>query len=239
MDVRRYSDPHKVAREFAIFLADKIDQSDSYSVALSGGSTPKILFEILADDFKEVINWNHLHVYWGDERCVPPDHSESNYGVANDILFKQLYRPPHIHRVMGESDPGEEAKRYGEEISENLPEVNGLPQFDLIILGMGDDGHTASIFPHEIELLKSDNVCEVATHPTSGQKRVTLTGKVINNAKTVVFLVTGENKADRLREIHFKEEGSEHLPSSHIAPTHGSLIWYMDEAAARYLKDYR
>jgi len=236
MEVRKYKNPEEVADNFARFLANQIDQSDTYTIALSGGSTPKLLFEILATNFKEVISWEHLHVYWGDERCVPPGDSESNYGVANDILFSRLHHKPDIHRIIGENEPAEEAERYSEEIKSNLGISNGLPQFDLIILGMGDDGHTASIFPDQMALINSSKICEVAKHPISGQKRITLTGPVINNAKQVVFLVTGESKANRIREIHYKEQNSNQYPAAHINAGDGQLIWFLDEAAAKYLK---
>ncbi len=235
MKVYKYKNAEDVALNFAKFLANQIDQSKSYSVALSGGSTPKLLFEILATQFNEIINWKNLHVYWGDERCVPPTNSESNFGVANDILFSRLNEVPDIHRVFGESDPNEEAKRYSNELLSNIPIKNELPQFDLIILGMGDDGHTASIFPHRMELITAPGVCEVALHPTTGQKRITLTGPVINNAKQIAFLVTGESKAERIRQIHFSEDVSAQFPAAHINPTNGQLIWWMDDAAGQYL----
>lgn len=236
MEIIRYKDSQQLAENFAKFLANEINQSDSYSIALSGGSTPRLLFEILATEFNEVINWGHLHIYWGDERCVDVEDSESNYGEADDILFSQLDRSPNIHHVIGENDPVEEAQRYGNEIRSNLKEHNGLPQFDLIMLGMGSDGHTASIFPDQMGLLTSSKICEVAEHPDTDQQRITLTGRVINNSKKVAFLVTGESKADRLREIHYKEENCEQYPAAHINPASGDLTWWLDEAAAKYLK---
>ncbi len=233
MEVRKFKNSEEVAHNFAKYLASQIDQNDEYTIALSGGSTPKLLFEILASEFNEVINWPHLHIYWGDERCVPPGDSESNYGAANDILFGRLSSVPDIHRVLGENDPVDEAKRYGAEIKTNLRANNQLPQFDLIILGMGDDGHTASIFPDQMELLTSTRICGVAHHPTSGQKRITLTGPVINNAKQVSLLVTGASKAETIRQIQFNKEA--HYPASHINPSNGKLIWWLDEAAGQYL----
>ena len=235
MEVRRYKNPQEVADSFARLLASQVNQSDGYTIALSGGSTPKLLFEILATDFKEVINWEKLQFFWGDERCVPPNHSESNYGAANDILFKNLQVPLNVFRIEGEQNPEEEAVRYSSEIADKLPVKNGLPQFDMILLGLGEDGHTASIFPHQIGLLKSGKICEVAQHPASGQKRITLTGNVINNARSVVFLATGKAKADRIREIHYKKPVSKSFPAAHIQPAGGQLIWFLDEAAAEYL----
>jgi 6-phosphogluconolactonase len=117
-------------------------------------------------------------------------------------------------------------------LKEWLPEDRGIPRFDLVILGMGDDGHTASIFPHELELWGSDSLCEVATHPESGQKRISLTGQVINNAKQVVFLVTGANKAAPLAAIRNRGAGSAQFPAAHVAPTNGRLLWLLDKDAA-------
>ena len=151
-------------------------------------------------------------------------------------LYSRLHHKPDIHRIIGENEPAEEAERYSEEIKSNLVINNGLPQFNLIILGMGDDGHTASIFPDQMALINSSKICEVAKHPISGQKRITLTGPVINNAIQVVFLVTGESKANRIREIHYKEQNSNQYPAAHINAGDGQLIWFLDEAAAKYLK---
>ena len=137
----------------------------------------------------------------------------------------------NVHRVLGENDPVQEAQRYGKEIEDGLPSANGLPQFDLIILGMGADGHTASIFPHEMELLDSKEVCAVATHPESGQKRVSLTGQVINNARVVTFLVTGASKAEKVVEIFNQSGDWKSYPASYIKPDSGELTWYLDKAA--------
>lgn len=230
------TDAQATAQAFAEFLIDQINQSDSLNVALSGGSTPKILFELLADEYEEEVDWTKLNLYWGDERCVPPTDGDSNYKMTNDLLITQVSIPDsHVHRVLGENDPEEEAVRYGNEIKENLPAANGLPQFDIIILGMGGDGHTASIFPHEIELLNDERICAIGINPDSGQKRVTLTGPMINNAKHVCFLVTGDGKAEKVDEIFNKKKGSEKYPATHIAPKDGTLTWYIDQAAAAKL----
>lgn len=225
--------PQAVAEAFADHFITLARTNDTLSVALSGGSTPKILFDLLAEHHANSIDWSNVHFYWGDERCVPPTDSDSNYKMTVDHLLSKIDFPDeNVHRVLGENDPVEEAISYGNQITANLPAANGLPQFDLIILGMGGDGHTASIFPHEIELLDSDHVCEVATHPENGQKRVSLTGKVINNAANVCFLVTGAGKAEKVEEIFHKTGNWERYPASHIEPVEGDLIWWMDQAAA-------
>ncbi len=222
-----------LALDFARYLAIVIAARDEVHIALSGGSTPKVVFDELAANFQPDIDWSKVHLYWGDERCVPPEDGQSNYKMTLDHLISKIQIPiTNIHRVFGENAPSEEAKRYGKLLHEKLPKVKGLPQFDLVILGMGDDGHTASIFPHEIELWQSERYCEVATHPESGQKRITITGKLINNAGIVAFLVTGDNKAEKVKELVNREGAYQSYPASLVAPTTEKLLWFLDEAAA-------
>lgn len=233
MEIKTFKNPEATAKAFADYLSEIQQEVNRLNIALSGGSTPKLLFEILVNKYSDKIEWPKFHFYWGDERCVPPTSGESNYGMTHEYLFQHLEIPEeNIHRVFGECDPDEEAVRYGKLISENLPPINGLPQFDLIILGLGEDGHTASIFPHQMELLTSKEVCEVAEHPISGQKRITLTGSVINNAKEVCFLVTGQAKAEKVNEVLSITGDCERYPATYIKPTHGNLIWFLDKAAS-------
>ncbi|MEQ8219646.1 MAG: 6-phosphogluconolactonase [Arenibacter sp.] len=222
----------EVAKNFSDYLEALIKENKTSHIALSGGSTPKVVFDYMAAHYKDV-DWSTVHLYWGDERCVPPTDSESNYKMTVDHLLSKINIPKdNIHRVRGEDLPELEAGRYGKVLEEELPIANNMPQFDLVILGMGDDGHTASIFPHEIGLWDSTNNCEVAIHPDSGQRRITITGKMINNAKTVAFLVTGGSKAEKVRSIIAKEEGHESYPASLVSPSSGELIWFLDEEAA-------
>jgi 6-phosphogluconolactonase len=156
-------------------------------IALSGGSTPKTWFDYLAGMPTKAIDWGKIHLYWVDERCVPPDDPESNFGMTRKHLLDQVPLPTeNIHRIAGELEPSEAANQYEEMLKNTL---GAAPVFDLLMLGMGNDGHTASIFPHQIALWHSERLCVVATHPESGQMRVSLTGKVINNAASVAFLV--------------------------------------------------
>ncbi len=230
---RVYSDQEAVANAFASFMKEVVNSSDhSVSIALSGGSTPKVLFGLLANNYKDDMDWVKIQFFWGDERCVPTSHEESNYRMTREYLLDHIFVPQrNIHRIHGEENPDNEALRYGRHIQTTVANRDGYPQFDLIILGMGDDGHTASIFPDQMELLSSDDVCRVATHPESGQKRITLTGKVINNAKNVAFLVTGENKKDMVKMILGNHPEASGYPASHIRPV-GNLFWYLDESAA-------
>jgi len=227
-----FPDNPSVARAFAKQLVDWLPQDQDTHVALSGGSTPTLLFEVLAQDFHDQINWQKLHLYWVDERCVPPDHADSNYGMTLAKLLSKVPIPAaQVHRMIGEAAPAAEAIGYGELLRSQLPLAGDWPVFDLILLGMGGDGHTASIFPHQIELLTADTVCAVATHPESGQQRITLTGRVLQVAKRVAFLVTGASKAPVLREIFDQQGKWESYPAAHIHPQ-GELHWFLDEAAA-------
>ncbi|SHI83386.1 6-phosphogluconolactonase [Arenibacter nanhaiticus] len=232
MEIKIFASKKEVAKNFSDFLEELIESNGSAHIALSGGSTPKEVFDFMAANYKGV-NWANAHFYWGDERCVPPTDAESNYRMTVDHLLSKIDIPQeNIHRVFGEDQPAEEAQRYAKLLGEKLPMVNNTPQFDLVILGMGDDGHTASIFPHEIELWNAEDFCEVAVHPDSGQRRITLTGKVINNAKTVAFLVTGKGKAEKVTKIINEEPGSHVYPASLVAPATDNLIWFLDEEAA-------
>jgi 6-phosphogluconolactonase len=234
-----FPSPFEVADKFAGEMVMMINESATkkkpFTVALSGGSTPELLFSILGDHFSKSALWEYVHFFWGDERCVPPDDHESNYGMTKRVFLDKIKIPfSNIHRIMGETDPPLEALRYSNEIAGFTAERNGLPRFDLIILGLGEDGHTASIFPGNNELLISDKICEMAIHPVSSKKRITISGKVINNADNVVFLVTGENKAEVVSAIIERPE-TVNYPAARIEPQPGVLKWYIDEEAAKMI----
>jgi 6-phosphogluconolactonase len=233
--------PEDLANKFAEQLLLWIDEHTQsiYHIALSGGKTPSLLFNLLAEKYATLLPWKKVHFWWGDERLVPPDDPESNFKVAYELLLSKINIPSHnIHRIMGEADPLEELKRYGLEIRSALPLRNQWPVFDLILLGLGEDGHTASIFPEHLELFKDEQVTEITIHPATGQKRITLTGKVLNNAWKVVYLVTGKSKARILNKILHHHRGAEIYPASHIHPK-GELHWFIDEACLiKKLADY-
>ncbi len=221
-----------------IFLLNKIitEKGKAY-IALSGGNTPKKLYEYLYTNYKYWKNWHKIHFFWGDERCVPADSPESNYGICNTKLLSKVEIPKeNIYPIEGTVTPEISAEKYSELIKKHLPEKNLLPRFDLVILGMGADGHTASIFPPQIEFIESDKICEAATHPETKQKRISLTGKVINNADNIWFLLSGKNKAEKLKSILNKEPKSKNYPAAHIAPTDGNLIWFADKNATHLLQ---
>lgn len=237
MEIRKFRNKEDLAAEFSLFLKSVIASNEKTTIALSGGSTPRAIFDYLADHFGKEINWSSVSLYWVDERCVLPTDSDSNYKMTFDHLLSKIPIPDsNIFRMRGENIPSEEATRYGDLLQSSLDKVNGIPVFDLILLGMGDDGHTASIFPDSMELWHSDQNCEVATHPNSGQKRITLTGKVINHARAVAFLVTGENKASKVREVTRKQGNFRKYPASLVNPNSPDLIWFLDQEAAKELE---
>jgi len=231
--------PEDLANKFADQLMCWVEEhsGNSFNMAISGGKTPDLLFSALASKYADSKYWQKVHFWWVDERMVPPNDPESNFGVAQKLLFSLISIPEeNIHRIKGENAPEAEALSYSSQIQKNIPQQNGWPAFDLILLGMGDDGHTASIFPDQMYLLDSERLCEVATQPQSGQKRVTLTGRAIAHAKRVYFLITGSNKAERLSEIWNNPEKGNLLPAAHIHPEDGTLKWYLDEPAAMLIR---
>lgn len=204
-----------------------------FDIAISGGNSPKGLFKKISEKYADAIPWERIYFWWVDERCVSPESEASNYKMTSDYLLSRINIPKgNIHRIKGEAEPASEAVRYSTKINEALNLREGSPVFDLIILGLGDDGHTASIFPDQIELFDNEKICTIAQHPISGQKRITLTGHVLNNANRIFFLVTGENKALRVSEIMNDNEAAKLLPAYYISPKNGELIWFLDEPAA-------
>ena len=240
-NIKLFANPTGVATAFAKDFADWVavfpGSRSRISVALSGGSTPQLLYQLWAAEYADQIAWNRIHFFWGDERCVPPENEESNYGVAARLFLDKIsIEPANIHRMRGEDDPETERVRYELEICEHFGIESGVvPVFDLIILGMGHDGHTASIFPEEMRLMHSDQICAVAIHPVSKQQRITMTGRVLNAAKQVAFLITGANKAEILVDVINKTGAAEKYPAAFIQPE--IVDFYLDQSAARLLAD--
>lgn len=222
----------KLARDFSEYIGRLSEANEQVDVALSGGSTPNLFFRAMTA-MRADIDWERVRFYWVDERCVPPNHPESNFGTAYQAFLQPLGIPESsCFRIRGEDDPEMEAARYGELILDQVSPEMTFPVFDLIFLGMGADGHTASIFPYESELWNADKLCTVGTHPESGQKRVTFTGHLINAAARVLFLVTGEEKAEIAKKVISRTGNYLDYPASLVAPNRGALEWYMDKAAA-------
>ncbi len=206
------------------------------NIAISGGSTPNKLFDVLSSKFSNKIMWSSINIFWVDERCVPPSDIESNYREAKIHLLDKIPIPAsNIFRIKGEGKPEDESTRYSDTINNIVPSKNGFPKFDIILLGIGEDGHTASIFPDQLELLTVDKTCSVAVHPLSGQKRITLTGRVINNASEVLYFALGEKKAEIISDILNESENAKYYPAFHIKALNGITSYYLDKDAARKL----
>ena len=217
---------NKFARQLIIWV--KETKQDTFHLVLSGGKTPSLLFSVLAGKYVHDVPWHKIHFWWGDERMVPANNPDSNFGVVNKLLLSRIKLfPSQIHQIHGDEDSTHEAKRYGSEILSHVPLSDGWPVFDLIILGLGEDGHTASIFPGQMHLMESDEITKIALHPVTGQQRITLTGKVFNNAKKVAFLISGESKARIFDEIIHNQKSAENYPAYHIHPA-GELHWFAD-----------
>lgn len=201
-------------------------------ISLSGGSTPKLLFKTLAQaPFNHSINWQNLHFWWGDERMVSEASEESNYGVAKSLLFDHIAIPAeNLHPINGNADITQECERLEQEINRLVPEA----KFDWIILGVGDDGHTASLFPKHTNYLEP-HLCTPAQHPQTGQERISFTAKLLCQAQRITFLITGESKAQVIAEIAHNAHEASNYPAYHIAQMHhqqgGETQWYLDEPA--------
>lgn len=217
----------EAANRIAALLAPTAD-GQTVSIALSGGSTPKRMHQILAG--LPGINWANIQVFWGDERTVPPGHVESNYRMALETLLEPAGVPAeNVHRMEGERDPVEAARRY-EQALELLPSSNGLPVVDIVLLGMGTDGHTASLFPGTGALAETERLAVANVVPQLDTTRLTLTYPVLNNARAVIFLVAGEDKAPMV-----VESLSGNTPAGRVQPTTGTLSWLLDAPAASLL----
>ena len=227
------------ARCFAARAVEAVSVRGRFTAALSGGKTPVALYTLLAKaPSVSQIPWARVYLFWGDERCVPPDHEESNYRMTREFLLDHVPIPPaNIHRMQGEMAPAEAAARYEKELREFFaPHGDGFPVFDFILLGLGEDGHTASLFPGTRAIRESARW--VLGHYVDAQKgwRITLTPPVINAARTVVFIVSGAGKAAILKEILEGPSRPDTLPAQIVRPAGGDLVWILDREAAALLK---
>jgi 6-phosphogluconolactonase len=228
----------RAAAEHVVEVAARaVARRQRCALALSGGSTPAALYDLLATGaFASRIDWSRLEVFWGDERCVPPDHEQSNYRMARERLLAKVPVPEaNVHRIRGEEDPKLAAVAYEELLRRRL----GPAGFDLVLLGMGDNGHTASIFPGLSAVTEPSRWVLAQYVEVVGMWRVTLTPAVINSADHVTFLVAGAEKAERLRQVLEGAEQVEVLPSQAIRPARGALRWLVDAPAAARLQKAR
>lgn len=235
-----------------VALFQKIPQREVF-IALSGGNTPQKLFDLWSEELKQTIDWSRVQLFWVDERCVPYNDDESNFKMTQWHLIRHLpLTDKQIHRIKGEDDPCKEATRYSNLIEERLPHRQGIPVFDFVLLGVGSDGHTASIFPKDNHRHKPDELgeskseeaclntpkwCSVTQKPDNGQYRITLTMPVINAANHVFVLVTGKEKAQIMNQVLNHTVLSRQYPISHVHGEHGDVTFFLDRLAAGYNND--
>ena len=242
--IKILADAEAMSRAAAGTIVDHISQSlqtrDVYTMALSGGSTPGRLYALLANDVKlrEQIPWERIHFFWGDERRVPPGHPDSNYLMAYNTLLSKVPIPStNIHRIHAENaDAVKAAADYEIEILRFFGiEAGQIPQFNCVLLGMGADGHTASLFPATSALVQTKRLVVANWVKKFQAHRFTLTLPVFNNAAQILFLVSGEDKADTLKAVLEGNRQPDRYPAQLIQPCGGELIWLLDRFAASRL----
>jgi 6-phosphogluconolactonase len=230
-DFKIFKTDSEIAKYYLGRISQFYDSEHPANIALSGGNAPQKIYNSFTDDDRTGIDWSCINFYWSDERCVPPDHEESNYGNANKSFLSHISIPEkNIFRIKGEADPEEEVERYSCLLNK-IPFRNGIPVFDLIFLGVGEDGHTASIFPHQMELLQTKEWIASSKHTISHQDRITFTGKLINNAKEIIFIATGPLKRNVISNLLNNTSVATNYPVYYIRPSNGILRWLVDEEA--------
>jgi 6-phosphogluconolactonase len=227
-------------RAASIFVSasrDSIGTKKRFAVAISGGSTPRRLYTLLGSQaYRHQVDWRHVHFFWADERCVPKDDEASNFRTAFDTLLSKVALPDkNIHRIKGEEAPDNAARDYEEEVKRFLGESE-RPRFDLIILGMGEDGHTASLFPGSKSLEETVRLAIPVYLEEPKKNRITLTLPALNNADQILFLVTGASKAPVLSEILGERGKKKGFPAGLIRPANGNVTWLIDHEAAAKLR---
>ncbi|MBC8029809.1 MAG: 6-phosphogluconolactonase [Pyrinomonadaceae bacterium] len=225
------------AAERFVHNADEFQKAQGrFSVALAGGRTPRRVYELLATaQFNTLVEWSRVHLFFGDERCVLPTHPDSNFAMVDKALISKVEIPAkNVHRMTGEGDPEENARLYENRLREFFAQRD-WPRFDLVLLGMGADGHTASLFPESRTLEETSRWVVATERAHSGQRRITLTVPALSHAAHVIFLVTGKAKAAALAEVLGGQSKRDRLPASLIRPVDGTLEWFVDRDAASFL----
>ena len=215
-----------------------VQERGRFAIALSGGSTPKKLLFLLAEDYyRSRIPWANTHVFWGDERCVPPDHADSNYKMAREALLSKVSLPPsHVHRIPSEMEsPRDAAKAYEQELKLFFKFDRPFPKFDFMMLGVGEDGHTASLFPGTVALVEQEKWVVANFVEKLSAYRITMTFPVINHSRRIVVLCEGESKAGIVKEIFRDDLPPLRHPIQRVQPLQGELIWLLDAASASKL----
>lgn len=239
MKIHTFDSPEETAKALTHQLEKQLDtvRRDNFNLAISGGRSSELLFRLWAERYHKKLPWYRVHLYWVDERCVPPTDGDSNYGLAKRLFLDKVKIPRmQIHRIMGEANAEHEAQRYSELVRKNLPENDGYPQFDMIILGMGTDGHTSSLFPGQKDLLTSPSPYAPSVNPDNGQRRIALTGQPILRAALAAYHITGAEKAGMLARVLRPEPDAEDIPTGYIARHADHIEFFTDEAAAREIR---
>jgi 6-phosphogluconolactonase len=227
----------RAASIFVSVSRNSIEIKKRFAVVISGGSTPRRLYTLLGSEaYRHQVDWQYVHFFWADERRVPKEDEASNFKTAFDTLLLKVALPDkNIHRIKGEETPDKASRVYEEEIKRFFGESEE-PRFDLIILGMGEDGHTASLFPGSKSIEETVRLAIPVYLGEPKKDRITLTLPVLNNADQILFLVAGSSKAAVLSEILGEGERKERLPAGLIRPAHGDIIWLIDQEAAAKLR---
>ena len=244
-DIRVYQSTLALSHAVCDYFVDLADRAITtrgrFTVALSGGNTPIPIYEMLASrDYAEQINWNYVQVFWSDERCVPPDAHDSNYRMARHLLLSRVQIPiSNLHRMKGEEPPETAAETYEANLREFFTRRLGIPRarFDLVMLGMGGDGHTASLFPGMDAVRETEKWVLPQYIEKLDSWRLTLTPAAINAASNVCFVVTGTDKADTAKHVLHDPPDPNIFPAQAINPVNGKLRWYFDGGAGKGLKD--
>ncbi len=231
---KNLEDLNRTAADLFTAQADSaIRERDHFLVALNGGNTPSPLFKLLAADFREKVDWSKAHIFWGDERCVPSNDPGSSYGQARDLFLRHIpIAAANVHPVNTDLDPVEAAKDYALTLKQFATPPLEWPRFDLLYLGMGEDGHTASLFPGSPVDVTEPVIAVTAQYQDRPAQRITMTAPVFNSARMVVSMATGEKKAVTLAEVLGGRYNPELYPAQRIEPKDGRLIWLMDDDAA-------
>jgi len=236
MKISVYTTPLETARGLILHIIQMLESNPykKYHIAFSGGSTPSIMYKLWANEYKNLTPWERICIYWVDERCVPANNPESNFGIMRSILLNHVPVPAkQIFPIQGENIPDIEAERYSDLIISNVSNLNNLPIFDLVLLGAGNDGHTSSIFPGQEALLTDSHIYMPSVQPASQQKRIALTGQPIIHANQTIFLITGKEKADVVAKIC---ETPQSGPAAYIAHHAKDAILFLDKMAGEKIK---
>ncbi|GHO45136.1 6-phosphogluconolactonase [Ktedonospora formicarum] len=228
----------QAAARYVIQVAQEaIADHGRFTFSLSGGNTPKALYNLLASEpYTSQIDWNLVELFWSDERCVPPDSADSCYKMALDTLISKIPVPANqVHRMLAEQDNRDAASQAYTDEMHRVFKTSDVPEFDLILLGMGPEAHTASLFPHQPSLKENERLVMPVSVPKPPPARLTFTPPVLTAARHVLFLVTGQDKAEAVKEVIEGQHNPEEYPAQLVRPTQGEVTWLFDTAAASKL----